>query len=467
MYEFTAFYLYKAIFMVELLVAEVLMCVGMKRRPQFALRFFLCCAVCIGIAFAIPVVAYNALYCSFVFLFMFVVTLPAIAVCWEGNTTAVFFRGVAAYTTQHIAYQLFDLAMTLIGLLLAGDAFDGVGAYGDEMMSDYLPIIMYRAGSASLLSESPLRAELYTLFGYFSYAMIYIGVYTVCYLFAHKRLKDSDKFELKISSMFVFATLFVLFNIVISSVVIYAGGKDISVFSGVLLSVYNVVCCLLTMYLMFEVVFKKQFERDYNAANRLLRQAGEQYRLAQENIELINLKCHDLKHQIRTIGSQTGGGKAIAEIEDMISIYDANIHTGNEALDTILTEKSLYCNKRAIKLYCIVNGGLLDFMSEADLYSLFGNILDNAIEAVEQLPAEERFINLGVTSVNGFIRITESNRFSGKLDFDNGIPDTTKADKENHGYGLKSIRLICRKYDAEFSVRAEAGLFELGIVFLK
>ncbi len=466
MYEFTAFYLYKSIFMVELLVAELLMCIGLKRRPLFALRYSLCCAGCIGIAFAIPVAAYNALYCSFVFMLMFAVSLSTLKICYELNWVSVVFRGVAAYTTQHIAYQTFDLGMMTLSLAFGQDVFTG-GAYGSGSVSEYLPVIMYRAGAQSLASESPMRYELLTLFGYCLYGIVYLLLYILSYRFVSSRLKSSDKFELKNSSMFVFVVLFVLFNVIITSVVTYYTGGSANVLYTYLLSFYNITCCLFTFYLMFEVIFKKQLERGYTIANRLLKQAEEQYALAKENIELINLKCHDLKHQIREIGNASVGKDAIKEIEKMISIYDAGIRTGNEALDIILTEKSLYCNNRNIKLYCIADGSLLKFMSDPDLYSLFGNLLDNAIEAVEHLSEEKRFINLLVRSVNGFTQVNTSNCLSRELDFSDGLPSTTKSDKDSHGYGMKSIRLICRKYDGEFEIKTTGGMFEVNIIFMR
>lgn len=465
MYEFTAFYLYKAVFMAELLVAELLMCMGLKKRPLFALRYTLSCVVCIGIAFAIPVIAYNALYCSLVFMLMFGVTLPTLKICYELNWVSVVFRGVAAYTTQHIAYQVFDLGMMTLSLIFGYDSFSG-GAYGSGSVSEYLPVIMYRAGTQSLASESPMRYELLTLFGYCLYAFAYTVIYTGSYRFVSSRLKSSDKFELKSSSLFIFVVLFVLFNVIITSVVTYYTGENANVLYMYLLSFYNVTCCLFTFYLMFEVIFKKQLERGYTIANRLLKQAEEQYALAKENIELINLKCHDLKHQIREIGTSATGNEAIKEIEKMISIYDAGIRTGNEALDIILTEKSLYCNNRNIKLYCIADGSLLRFMSDPDLYSLFGNLLDNAIEAVENLPEEKRFINLVVRNVNGFTQVCTSNCLERELSFSDGLPKTTKSDKESHGYGMRSVRLICNRYDGEFEIKTSGGMFEVNIVFM-
>ena len=55
--------------------------------------------------------------------------------------------------------------------------------------------------------------------------------------------------------------------------------------------------------------------------------------------------------------------------------------TGNHALDVILTEKSLICKQKEIKLTCMADGKQLAFMQTTDLYSIFGNLLNNSIEA--------------------------------------------------------------------------------------
>ena len=67
------------------------------------------------------------------------------------------------------------------------------------------------------------------------------------------------------------------------------------------------------------------------------------------------------------------------------SQYDALFSTGNQAIDAILNEKSLYCSQRGIALNCLVDGSAVGHMEYVDIYSLVGNIMDNAIEAVEKL----------------------------------------------------------------------------------
>ena len=103
---------------------------------------------------------------------------------------------------------------------------------------------------------------------------------------------------------------------------------------------------------------------------------------------LINHKCHDLKHQIsamRAITSPEEREKYLREVEDSVQIYDAIVQTGNEVLDTVLTEKSLFCAANNIKINCIVDGRQMDIFEPVDLYTIFGNALDNAIESVRQL----------------------------------------------------------------------------------
>ena len=84
-----------------------------------------------------------------------------------------------------------------------------------------------------------------------------------------------------------------------------------------------------------------------------------------------------------------------AEAERAIMIYDTRIDTGNKALNTVLMEKGLYCQSHDIQLTCMPSGDSLDFMQVADIYALFGNALDNAINATMELnDPSKRVINV-------------------------------------------------------------------------
>lgn len=112
-----------------------------------------------------------------------------------------------------------------------------------------------------------------------------------------------------------------------------------------------------------------------------------------------------------------------------MDIYDADPYSQTPALDVVLAGKMLTCNSLGINITCMADGRRLDFMEDCDVYALFGNILDNAIEAVGQVEAPElHVITLTVDTKDDFLIIECENYFSGKLVFDDGLPLTTKTD---------------------------------------
>ena len=155
----------------------------------------------------------------------------------------------------------------------------------------------------------------------------------------------------------------------------------------------------------------------------------------------------------------------IRELERAVNIYDTTLKTGNEIFDVILMEKAMVCESKNIRLDCMANGAGLTFMKQSDIYSLFGNVLDNAIEAAEKIEDQERrFISIRVRKDKGMLMIHAENYYSGELEFDGGLPKTTKEDKRYHGFGMKSIRMITEKYHGYFSVKSRDGIFTLNIL---
>ena len=161
------------------------------------------------------------------------------------------------------------------------------------------------------------------------------------------------------------------------------------------------------------------------------------------SIELINYKYHDLKHQIAVLRSEEDPQKREAFLDEMeaeIRQYEAQNKTGNKVLDTVLTSKSLYCNKNGITFTCVADGTLLDFMDVMDICSIFGNALDNAIECEMKIPdKEKRLIHVTVSRQKAFLILKFENYCEEKLQYQDGNIATTKKDKKYHGYGMKSV----------------------------
>lgn len=221
------------------------------------------------------------------------------------------------------------------------------------------------------------------------------------------------------------------------------------------------------LYLQNELFKKSAMRQELAVMNLLWKKEQEQYELAKENIALINQKCHDLKHQIRAIrnASKEDMEQYLAEMEDSIQIYEAIVKTGNEVLDTILTEKSLYCKDRGIVVSCVADGSQMDFINTVDLYAILGNALDNAIEAVEKFKHQEkRQIDVMIYRQQNFLVMNIVNPIKGNLTYEEELPVSTKGDKRFHGFGLRSMRYLVKKYDGFLSVSEEDGCFSLKIL---
>lgn len=222
------------------------------------------------------------------------------------------------------------------------------------------------------------------------------------------------------------------------------------------------------LYLQNELFKKSAMRQELAVMNLLWKKEQEQYRQSRENIALINQKCHDLKHQIRAIrnASREDVEQYLMEMEDNIQIYEAIVKTGNEVLDTILTEKSLYCRERGIVVSCVVDGGQMDFINTVDLYAILGNAMDNAIEAVEKFEhGEKRQIDVLIYRQQNFLVMNIVNPIKENLVFDEELPVSTKGDNRFHGFGLRSIRHLVKKYDGFVNITEEDGCFSLKILF--
>lgn len=210
-------------------------------------------------------------------------------------------------------------------------------------------------------------------------------------------------------------------------------------------------------------------KHEMKTINSVLQSQYVQYQQSRESIELINRKYHDIKHLITVLRAEGDSNKRndyLDEMESDIMKYEAQNKTGNNVLDTVLTSKSLYCQKHGINLTCVADGHLLDFMNVMDICTIFGNALDNAIESVRKVKKiDERLIHVAVFKQKGFLMMRFENYYDGgELIYYQGIPITTKKDKEYHGYGIKSIKYSVKRYGGVTTINTRNQWFELKIL---
>lgn len=236
-------------------------------------------------------------------------------------------------------------------------------------------------------------------------------------------------------------------------------------------ALFNIVLqfyCITLLYLQSALFKKSSMRKELETIQLLWHQQKGQYQLSKETIELINHKCHDLKHQvqaIRAVKDEKERETYLEKIEKSVQIYSAIVRTGNEILDTILTEKSLICENSGIHINCVADGSLLAFMNSVDLYTLFGNALDNAIEAVRKLESKEkRVIDIMLYERQSFLMLQIVNPMCGEVKFEDGLPLTTKAKNGYHGYGMKSMLHTIQKYEGHLTTEVKNGCFYFNVM---
>lgn len=226
---------------------------------------------------------------------------------------------------------------------------------------------------------------------------------------------------------------------------------------------------VLIMVLLQQRISQCFTEREMIALQNALKSQYQKYRGIQGNMEMMNIKYHDLKHQIIGLRAETDEKYRTEWLDRLEKELDESysfIKTGNPVLDIILADKILQCRKLKIQMTYVIEGRLIDMLHVTDICTIFGNALDNAIENTGTIiTAEKRLIHVSVSAYKRFVGISVENYCEVSPDVEEGkLPKTTKADKKNHGYGMKSIRYTAERYGGSMEWKVEENWFKLLIL---
>lgn len=209
-------------------------------------------------------------------------------------------------------------------------------------------------------------------------------------------------------------------------------------------------------------------DKEINAINETLRNQYNNYLKYQESIDIVNLKYHDLKHQIAGLKAETDPQKWVhwlEVLEQEVGQFELENKTGNSVLDTILASKIGICRKNHIEFTCVADGSAIEGLNVRDICTIFGNALDNAIESVVlESDLDKRLILLSVIAKREFIMITVENHCAISPVFKDGLPVTSKLDQQSHGYGVKSIYQTVEKYNGSVTFKYQDNWFNLIIL---
>lgn len=407
----------------EMTIAAVLFGFCFEKKRLLWLRFTLAflLLMTVSVVWNLPFVPDFFVFNWLKYITLYFIVGLGLWLCLRTSLWGVLFCTIGAVCTQHISFRLAAMILSL-------------------MHSDFNS---FEAG--------------FIVIG--CMAVVYIAVY---FIFV-RRVRDTpekyfeNRFNIVLGMVLAAVTIFL--HMMLEAVVTM---QDTFIYT--IISVYNILFCAFTLCLQYGIFRQNKLADSRAVLEVLVRKQAEQYRTSKENIDLINVKCHDMKYRLSRLDDRIDPAE-LKEIKSAIDFYDMTVKTGNEVLDTFLTEKILQCEQNGIKFDCIVDGASLAFMSAPDLYSLFGNALDNAIEAVKKVvDPEKRIISLTVRRKLNMVTIHVENYFAGELDFEGGLPLSTKGDMRYHGFGLRSIRMVAEKYKGNVTVFAKDGVFNLNII---
>lgn len=437
MYNFEApLFWYKFVFLGELLVAEFLITYTLKKKERIWVRLLLSVIALAAVTFALPIFSYNAAYSSLLFIIIFILSIFSMRFCLDEPPRNIIFCALLAYITQHIAYELSEFVMLIMNV-------DGTGFYGSEY--------------------SGQNFALQALITLICFAIVYWLVWA---LVAY-RIRRQEDLQIDNQYLLIIAAFVLLFDIILNAVVVYSGETEAKILLLVL-RLYNVLSCILAVFFQCFMLEQKKLKEELHTMESLFLKDSENYKIRKENIELINIRCHDLRHRIRAVRkSGTFDEKELRDIEQSVDIYGSFVSTGNEALDIILSDGNIYCKKNDITFICMAEGSLLNHISPTDIYSLFENAFHNAINAALEIEEKERrIIRLYVNRMEDMISIHMENYYSAgkKIKFIDGLPQTDKQDKRLHGFGVRSMKMIVEKLGGNISMRVNEAVFSLDII---
>ena len=182
---------------------------------------------------------------------------------------------------------------------------------------------------------------------------------------------------------------------------------------------------------------------------------------------------HDYRNHINNMKIQLsqenydGLSDYLNELADDLDTVDTVIKTGNVMADAILNSKLNVAEKMNVQLNVKVNVPEMLPMSDVELCSLLGNMLDNAVEACGTLPEEERFMRVYIGKLKGQLYLSVQNS-AGKVRKEKGSYISTKEDASSstklHGYGLFRIDRVAKKYGGYVNRQNEEGIFATEIM---
>lgn len=285
-------------------------------------------------------------------------------------------------------------------------------------------------------------------------------------------ISHKNKPELKQTEWIAFAAIF--FSTLLSGLCIYEmqinghADKDIPLFP------LSVLCLVVINLVSFYMLSKISKEHRENIKNSLLvmqiKEQEESISKMKNVYDEIRRTRHNIKEQYGCVRELLSNGKYDEAMDYLSEIQIPNLLTNpltvtdNDTLNAILSYLSHKCSDSNIKLSCLISSNDIACFSAADISVILTNLVNNSLEACINSSVSE--IKLELYEQKNYFCISVKNPIVESVLIKNPFLATTKQDKDMHGFGVESVKLLAEKYNGITKFR-EDGLIFIAEVWLK
>lgn len=233
--------------------------------------------------------------------------------------------------------------------------------------------------------------------------------------------------------------------------------------------IINLGCIVLAdLYLVYLVKVmneKWHLEYEYTLLERQSELQYQYYVRQEKKYDRTVAILHDVDKHMKLVERLCMNGKIenakeyATQIENMLQPLIPLKYTGNPILDILLTDRAEIMEEKGIKFNIQVDHVSLEFIYAIDVTTIFGNLLDNAIEACEHMETEKR-IGIFIKAYHEMVAIQIKNSCS-VIHWKKGWPVSEK--NGHQGLGLLNVKQVIEKYDGSMSLKAQDGMFIVDI----
>ena len=227
--------------------------------------------------------------------------------------------------------------------------------------------------------------------------------------------------------------------------------------------------CLIMYFVVQQMSKDNQTKLEYELMKEKEKYSKESMEIIKRSNEELREFKHDLKNYLLPLQEametmpQSEMAKVWEKINQKIEDVQTLIQTGNSYVDSMINTKITLARSEKVDVKCTILSKM-EGIDDLEFCSVFGNLMDNAIEA-ERKVTEKKEIIISVEEQMGYLRLEIQNKIEKSVLNENSSLNTTKKDTSSHGIGHKSVKRTMQKVGGALKYYETGDLFCAEAVF--